>query len=148
MVTFTIYQKRLSDVIADELTFYRELFFLTDKQRDALENGSPGQIPDIQQEITGIQARIEQSEDALRQLRVESPDEFDRAVSSAPVAAALANIAELIKCTQDVVTDCARIAASKKAEYQSELGQMGVGRMLLAGMSKSPGEPMFFDQRP
>lgn len=148
MATSTTRQKRLTDTIADELTFYRELFFLTDKQRDALEKGTPGQIPDLQQEITAVQARIEQSEQTLRQLRDDSPDEFDRAVRSAPVAAALANITELIKRTQDVVADCARIAAQKKAEYQAELGRMGVGRLLLAGMNKSSDEPMFFDQRP
>ncbi|MBD3297473.1 MAG: hypothetical protein GF341_02380 [candidate division Zixibacteria bacterium] len=141
-------ERQLTNAIADELTFYRELFFLTDKQRDALQQDSPGDIPDIQQEITAVQSRIEQSEQTLRQLRDQSPDEFDRVIRSAPVAAALANITELIKRTQDVVADCAQIAARKKAEYQTELGQIGVGRMLLSGMNKSAGEPQFIDQRP
>lgn len=148
MTSSTSPERQLTNVIADELTFYRELFFLTDRQRDALEHGAPGDMPDIQQEIATVQARIEQSEQTLRQLRDQLPDEFDRVIRSAPVAAALANISELIKRTQEVVADCARIAAQKKAKYQAELGQMGVGRMLLSGMNKPSDQPHFIDQRP
>ena len=31
---------RLANIIAGEVALYRELYFLTDKQRDWLENGS------------------------------------------------------------------------------------------------------------
>jgi hypothetical protein len=140
-------QNELTKIVADELSFYRELFFLADKQRDTLEKDEPGAITEIQDEIVRVQARIEQSERTLRQLRDDAPEDFVRWVKSPQVESALSNIAELIKRTQDVVADCARMAGERKAQYQSELGEIGVGRMLLAG-SKPQGQPLYFDQRP
>lgn len=141
-------QSEVERFFADELAFYRELFFLTDKQRDLLESGDESAIGDVFQEIARVQARIEESETHLREAEQQSPAQFTQWLNTPQIANTVENIAELVSRTKDVVNDCARIAGYKRALYQRELGQIGAGRLLINGMAPEREDPLFFDQRP
>lgn len=148
MSTHVTTQTDIERFFADELAFYRELFFLTDKQRDMLENGNESSLGDVYEEIARVQARIESSEARLREAQGQSPQQFAQWLQTPQVANTVENIAELVSRTKEVVNDCARIAAYKRARYQRELAQMGAGRLLINGMAPEREEPLFFDQRP
>lgn len=148
MTQARIDHNQLTRLIADEVALYRELFFLTDKQRDWLEHGSDADIGNILEQIERVQTQIVDSEARLRTARNESAEEFETWARTPRIAALLSDITDLIKRTQVVVADCVRLANAKKAEYQTELSQMEVGRLLFATMGATEDQPMFVDQRP
>lgn len=138
---------RLAQIVYDELTFYRQLFHLADRQRDALRADTDVRACDIYDQIHTIQRRIEDSERALRRLRAASPAEYEHWIRMPQVAANLRNIVELVERTQEVITDCVRLAGETKARYRSELSRMGTGRLLLASMGNGGDTPRFVDHR-
>jgi hypothetical protein len=139
---------RLAKLIAGEVALYRELYFLTDKQRDWLENGEDIEIESVLRQIEGVQARIVDSETRLREAREADPEHFDRLIRAPRIAALLRDITELLEKTQKVVEECSRAAQTKRAEYRAELGRMEVGRLLFSNMAASTDQPMFVDHRP
>jgi hypothetical protein len=148
MTTSQIDYSELTRIIADEVTLYRELFFLTDKQRDWLENGHDSDIETTLEQIEHVQKQIVASETRLRSARDASANEFDNWARTPRVAALFKDIADLITRTQDVIKDCVRLANCKKAEYQAELSRMEVGRLLFSTMGSGDDQPAFVDQRP
>ena len=58
MTSSQIDYSELTRVIADEVALYREMFFLADKQRDWLENGSDTDIGTTLEQIERVQKQI------------------------------------------------------------------------------------------
>ncbi len=139
---------RLAKLIAGEVALYRELYFLTDKQRDWLENGADIEIESVLRQIEAIQTRIVDSETRLRAARDGDPESFDKLIRAPRIASLLRDVRELLEKTQKVVEDCSRAAQCKRAEYRAELSRMEVGRLLFANMSSASDQPMFVDHRP
>ncbi len=139
---------RLAKLIAGEVALYRELYFLTDKQRDWLENGSEVEIDSVLKQIEGVQSRIVESESRLRAAHDADPESFGRLVHAPRIASLLRDIKELIEKTQKVVEHCSQAAQCKRAEYRAELSRMEVGRLLFETMSSASDQPMFVDHRP
>jgi len=148
MNSMQIDHHRLAKLIAGEVALYRELYFLTDKQRDWLENGADVEIESVLTQIEGIQTRIVDSESRLRAARDADPDTFDRLIRAPRISSLLRDVRELLEKTQKVVEECGRAAQTKRAEYRAELGRMEVGRLLFATMSSATDQPMFVDHRP
>lgn len=148
MNSMQIDHNRLAKIIAGEVALYRELYFLTDKQRDWLENGADIEIDSVLRQIEGIQTRIVESETRLRAARDADPDSFDRLIRSPRITTLLRDVRELLEKTQKVVEECSRAAQCKRAEYRAELGRMEIGRLLFANMSSGSDQPMYVDHRP
>jgi hypothetical protein len=148
MNSMQIDHNRLAKLIAGEVALYRELFFLTDKQRDWIDNGSEIEIDDILKQIEGVQSRIVESEQRLKAARDADPASFDRLVRAPRIAALVRDIKDLVEKTQKVVEHCSRAAQCKRAEYRAELSRMEVGRLLFATMASGSDQPMFVDHRP
>ncbi len=148
MNSMQIDHNHLAKLIAGEVALFRELYFLTDKQRDWLESGSDVEIDSVLRQIEGVQTRIVDSESRLRAAREADPEAFDRLVRAPRIAALLRDVTELLEKTHAVVKDCSRSAQCKRAEYRAELSRMEVGRLLFATMSSASDQPMFVDHRP
>jgi hypothetical protein len=149
MTTSQLDHTRMMRLIGDEVTLYRELFFLADKQRDWLERGADTDIGTILEQIERVQTQIVESENRLRTARDGNPNEFEAWARTPRVASLLNEITDLVQRTQAVISDCIRLANTKKAEYQTELSRMEVGRMLFSTMANSSeDQPMFVDHRP
>lgn len=148
MNSMQIDHAHLAKLIAGEVALYRELYFLTDKQRDWLENGSEIEIDSVLRQIEGVQSRIVDSESRLRAARDAGPETFDRLIRAPRIASLLRDVKELLEKTHKAVEECSRAAQCKRAEYRAELSRMEVGRLLFATMSSATGQPMFVDHRP
>jgi len=148
MNSMQIDHNRLAKLIAGELALYRELFFLTDKQRDWLDNGQDIEIETVLAQIEGVQGRIVESETRIREARDSDPEAFDRLTRAPRIASLLRDVKELLVKTHEAVEQCSRTAQSKRAEYRAEFSRMEVGRLLFSAMSTGRDEPMFVDRRP
>lgn len=138
---------RLLQVLAEEAGFYRDLHALIGRQRDGLQEDSGVRMCDLFAEIDGVQKRIESSERIIQAARNTAPDDFAGWVSNAEVREVLDEISGLVTQSQDVVTECLRLAQLKRTAYQRELNQMGQGKRLLATMSPPESGPRFLDAR-
>jgi hypothetical protein len=138
----------LEKILADEVALYRELFVLTDRQREWLESDSDIHLCQSFEDIERVQKQIEESESKLTSLKEAHPGDFVRWIRTPRVAPLFRDLADLVARTQQTVTDCEHLARRKRTEYRLELTRMGVGRLLFDSMVAGDCGPRFVDHRP
>jgi hypothetical protein len=121
-----------------ELTFYRSLFVLIQRQRDAAVRGAEAELALSYGELDTILAGLRESQFAISALKEKEPELFGRATRMEPVPELVAQAHEVLEATRRTLQEGQRAARSHYRRLQAELGRLEREHEALKAYHASP----------
>jgi len=108
-----------------ELTFYRSLFVLVERQREAADRGDEAEIALRYGELSAIVGGLSESQFAMQAMREKEPKLFARAAQIDPVPELVKQASEILQASLDAVKEGSRAARIHYRRLQAELTKLG-----------------------
>jgi hypothetical protein len=131
-------QRELVYRLKRELTFYRSLYVLIQRQRDAAVRGAEADLALSYGELDTIIAGLKESQFAIAVLKDKEPDLFGRATRLAPVPELVAQAHEILEATRTALEEGTRAARQHYRKLQAELGRLGREHEALKAYQSAP----------
>lgn len=131
-----------------QLSLYRALFVLIDRQRDHILREDEGSLQDGLPAMQQLQDRIADSETHVTFMLAEHRSQFPQAVDTPETLGRIDQISDLLRKCRDVTADCERQTNQKLYLYRNKLREMGQGRRMITFLSATETAPRFLDHRP
>jgi hypothetical protein len=114
-----------------ELTFYRSLYVLIERQRSAASGGADDKLAVSYAELGTIMGGLRESQFAISEMRKKEPTLFLRATQIPPVPQLVKEAEEILTATRAVLEEGAKVARDQYARLQVELGELTAGHRAL-----------------
>jgi hypothetical protein len=108
-----------------ELTFYRSLYVLIERQREAAEKGAEAEIALHYGELSTIMGGLSESQFAIHNMREKEPELFERASRIAPVPELVKEASDILTAAHESLKQGTRAAKLHYRKLQAELGRLG-----------------------
>ena len=108
-----------------ELTFYRSLFILIDRQREAAERGDEAELALRYGELRTLLKGLSESQFAIQVLREKEPTLFEQAAQLPPIPELVQQASEILTSSLEAVKDSTRSARHHYQRLQAELAKLG-----------------------
>lgn len=120
-----------------ELTFYRSLFVLIERQRNAAATGAERRLALSYAELNTILGGLRESQFAIAEMRKKEPTLFDRARRIPPVPQLVQEAEEILTATRTAVEEGTRFAREQYARLRAELSELTEGNRILHAQENS-----------
>lgn len=118
-------QRELVYRLKRELTFYRSLYVLIQRQRDAALRGAEAELARSYGELDTILAGLRESQFAVTALKDKEPALFAKAIAVDPVPELVAAAHEVLEATRTALEEGQRAARQHYRKLQAELARLG-----------------------
>ena len=128
-----------------ELTFYRSLFILIDRQREAAERGDEAELALRYGELRTLLKGLAESQFAIQALREKEPTLFDQAAQQPPIPELVQQASEILTASLDAVKDSTRSAKHHYKRLQTELAKLGSEHKAIQSYTGNPAAGKIID---
>lgn len=111
--------------LSRELTFYRSLFLLIDRQREAAERGDETELALRYGELRTLLKGLAESQFAIKALREKEPKLFGKAVQLQPIPEIVQQASEILAASLAAVKESKRSARQHYRKLHAELAKLG-----------------------
>ncbi len=118
-------QRELVYRLKRELTFYRSLYVLIQRQRDAALRGDEAELAQSYGELDTILAGLRESQFAISVLKDKEPELFAKASRVDPVPELVAAAHEVLEAAKTALEEGQRAARQHYRKLQAELARLG-----------------------
>lgn len=132
------FQRELVYRLKRELTFYRSLYILIHRQREAALRGAEAELALSYGELDTIMAGLKESQFAIGVLKDKEPELFRRATRMDPVPELVASANEILEATKSALEEGQKAARQHYRKLQAELGRLGREYESLKSLQKAP----------
>ena len=139
------FQKELVYRLKRELTFYRSLYVLIQRQRDAAMRGAEADLALSYGELDTIMAGLKESQFAISVLKDKEPALFGRATRLEPVPELVAQAHEILEASKAALEEGSKAARQHYRKLQAELGRLGREHETLKAYQSAPGPGQLLD---
>ena len=131
-----------------ELTFYRSLYILIERQRDAAAEGALRRLALSYAELNTIMGGLRESQFAIAEMRKKEPTLFERAVQISPVPDLVKEAEEILTAARAALEEETRVAHEQYARLRAELGALTEGHRALRSRSAAATAGKLLDGSP
>jgi len=128
-----------------ELTFYRSLYVLIQRQRDAAMRGAGADLVLSYGELDTIIAGLKESQFAIGALKDKEPELFVRACRMEPVPELVSQAHEILEASKAALEEGSRAARQQYRKLQAELGRLAREQETLKAYEPHPGTGRLLD---
>jgi hypothetical protein len=128
-----------------ELTFYRSLYVLVVRQRDAALEGDEAKIALSYGELDTIIGGLRESQFAVSTIREKEPRLFEAAARMSPVPEIVAEASEILAAAHKLIQESTHAARRHYRRLQAELAKLSRERKALHAYKPSPGSGRILD---
>jgi hypothetical protein len=139
------FQRELVYRLKRELTFYRSLYVLIQRQRDAALRGSEADLAQSYGELETIMAGLRESQFAIAALKDKEPDLFVKASRMEPVPELVSQAHEILEASKTALEEGHQAARQHYRKLQAELGRLGREDEALRAYQASSGPGQLLD---
>ncbi len=140
-------EQKLIATLKEEYSFYQSLFILLDKQRDFIRYDRERKVVDLYSEVKRLYARIQESEEAIDNLRRSNAKLFNLA-ASAPEVRRLANsISTLVSKSLKLVQENQQTVSTKYEAIQEKLTELQRSSKIANYLRTEKAQPYYVDKR-
>lgn len=139
------FQRELVYRLKRELTFYRSLYVLIQRQRDAALRGAEADLALSYGELDTIMGGLKESQFAISVLKDKEPELFGRATRMEPVPELVAQAHEILEAAKTALEEGSRAARQHYRKLQAELGRLGREHEALKAYQAEPGSGTLLD---
>jgi hypothetical protein len=118
-------QRELVYRLKRELTFYRSLYVLIQRQRDAALSGSEAELARSYGELDTILAGLRESQFAISALKDKEPELFAKATRVDPVPELVAQAHDVLEAAKTALAEGRKAARAHYRKLQAELARLG-----------------------
>ena len=128
-----------------ELRFYRSLYVLVERQRDAAERGADADLAVSYGEMNTIMGGLKESQFAIGAMRDKEPGLFDQAAQIPPVPEMVNQARDILAETHRVLKQGTLAVAEQYQKIQRELTQLGQEHSALHAYTPQPDAGQILD---
>jgi hypothetical protein len=128
-----------------ELSFYRSLFVLVERQRDAAKAGSEDRLALSYAELNTILGGLRESQFAIGEMRRKEPTLFAQAAAMPPVPELVREAEEILRAAHAALEEGRRAARERYQRLKSELSQLSLEHRALHAYKPSEPAGRFLD---
>jgi hypothetical protein len=107
-----------------ELTFYRSLYILIQRQRDAALRGAEAELAISYGELDPIMGGLKESQFVISAMREKEPKLFERAASLNPVPELVGQAHDILRATHNALEEGTTAAKEHYRKIQAELARL------------------------
>lgn len=138
-------RRELAYRLEKELRFYRSLYVLVERQRDAAQRGAEADIVLSYGELDAIMGGLKESQFAIAAMREKEPELFIQASQKSPIPEMVNQARDILSETHKVLKQGTDVLRKHCKKIQDELARLGQEQGALHAYAPPPGTGQMLD---